>query len=87
MGSPCLCAGLYRGMDVGSLEEEEEMKKQMRKALTNAMYLKCYGWAFKQIKGNWGWVDPKSSKHYIEEDALLMQLIRDSGSKSIKEDL
>jgi hypothetical protein len=54
--------------------------EKMRKVLTDATYLKRHGWSFTQLDDIWGWIDPKSREHYLEKDALQIQLIRDAGA-------
>ena len=55
--------------------------KRQRKTLTDAMYLKSHGWSFTQLDDIWGWIDPRSKEHYLEKDALQIQLIRDPSTK------
>lgn len=55
------------------------VSEKQRKALTDAMYLKRHGWSFTHLDDiGWGWIDPKSKRHYFEKDALQIQLIRDA---------
>ncbi|MBU0977964.1 MAG: hypothetical protein KKD18_06100 [Nanoarchaeota archaeon] len=52
---------------------------KMKKALTDASYLKRQGWSFEMLENvGWGWIDPKTKEHYFEREALQIQLIRDA---------